>query len=129
MLHKAAVDSIGYKTRKHQDWFDWNSDTIMYMQRNHAQSIQGYYQLLCILWQQWQAARNEVQTTLRTLQNAWWLNKAQEIQSYSDRNYMHTFYNSLKTIYGPRNYSITPLKAADVLTILKDKKQFLAMWA
>lgn len=38
------------------------------------------------------------------------------------------FYSSLKTIYGPRSCSITPLKAADGLTILKDKNQILARW-
>ncbi len=47
-----------------------------------------------------------LQKSLLCLQNEWWLNKAQEIQSYADRNDMHNFYNSLNT--APRSCSITP---------------------
>lgn len=91
MLHNAAVDTIGYKTRKHQDWFDDNSDTILAMlETMHRAYIDT---INCpastILWQKWKAIRREVQKTLRCLQNEWWLNKAREIQSI--RNDMHNF--------------------------------------
>lgn len=63
------------------------------------------------------------------MQNKWWAKKAQEIQSFADKNDMHNFYNAVKTIYGPINRCITPLKTADGLTVLKDQNSILLRWA
>ncbi|KAJ8346418.1 hypothetical protein SKAU_G00278190 [Synaphobranchus kaupii] len=79
----------------------------------------------CITRQQWQRARREVQRTTRTIQNEWWTKKAQEIQSFADKNDMHNFYNDVKTVYGSVNRCITPLKTADGLTVLKDQNSIL----
>lgn len=79
--------------------------------------------------QHWQKARREVQRTLRTLQNKWWMEKAYEIQSFADRNDMHNFYNAVKSIYGPISHRITPLKTADGLKVLKDQNSILERWA
>lgn len=63
MLHKATVDTISYKTRKHQDWFDENSDTIVSM----LETMRRVYidTINCpastILWQKWQAIFRELQ--------------------------------------------------------------------
>ena len=70
-------------------------------------------------------ARREVQRTQRTMQNKWWTEKAQEIQSFADRNDMHNFYNAVKSIYGPTKKFITPLKTADGLRVLKDQSSVL----
>lgn len=130
-LYEAAAQTIGYKVRKHQDWFDDNSDTIRNlldnMHKAHKATLNNPSS--ASLKQQWQTARREAQKTLRALQNEWWTSKAHEIQMYADKNDMHNFYNSIKHIYGPKNCSVTPLKTADGLTLLKDQNRILLRWA
>ena len=130
-LHEAAAHSIGYKSKNHQDWFDNNSDII----RNSLNAMHKAHQATLknpsssTARQHWQRARRDVQRTLRTMQNKWWTEKAHEIQSFADRNDMHNFYNTIKSIYGPTNRCITPLKTADELRVLKDQSSILERWA
>lgn len=130
-LHEAAADTIGYKSKNHQDWFHNNSDTIHNslnaMHKAHQVSLKNPSSSTAR--QQWQRARREVQRTLRNMQNKWWVEKAQEIQSYADRNDMHNFYNAVKSIYGPSRHCITPLKTADGTRVLKDQSSILERWA
>ena len=98
--------SIGYRGRKHQDWFDENSDTITtsldYMHKAHRATLNS--PISVTLRQQWCASHKEI---------------------YADKDNMLNFYNLAKIIFGPRSRSITPLKTADGLTLLKDKNQIL----
>lgn len=48
---------------------------------------------------------------------------------YADKKDMHNFYNSIKSIYGLKNCSVTPLKTGGGLTLLKDQNRILLMWA
>lgn len=66
---------------------------------------------------------------MHTLQNEWWVSKANEIHSYTDKNNMHNFYDAVKTIYGQRNCSVSPLKSVDGLTLIKDQKHMTQRWA
>ena len=130
-LYEAAAQTIGYKSKNHQDWFDDNSDTIHKqlkdMHKAHRATLENPSSVSTR--QKWQRARREVQRTLRRMQNEWWMKKAHQIQSFADKNDMHNFYNAVKKIYGPINRCITPLKAADGLTILKDQHSILLRWA
>ncbi len=130
-LCEAAAQTISHKGKKHQDWFDDNSDAIKSLLENmhnaHRATLNN--PTSSSIRRQWQKARREVQKTLQSLQNEWWTTKAHEIQYYADRNYMHNFYNSIKNIYGPKSCSVTPLKSADSLILLKDQNQILLRWA
>lgn len=44
-----------------------------------------------VLRQKWLTSSREVQLRLCALQNEWWISKAIEIQSYADKNDMHSF--------------------------------------
>lgn len=70
VLYIVAVDSLGYKTRKHQDRFNENFNTIIslleIMCRAHRATLNC--PASTILRQQWQTSSKEVQTTLCTLQ-------------------------------------------------------------
>ncbi|KAJ8352124.1 hypothetical protein SKAU_G00236000 [Synaphobranchus kaupii] len=70
-LYKAAAQTIGYRSRKHQDWFNDNSDTISNsldnMHKAHRATLND--PSASTTRQQWQAARREVQKTMRALQN------------------------------------------------------------
>ncbi len=131
MLCDAAAQSIGYKSRNHQDWFDDNSDAIHNllkdMHKAHRATLKKpsstkTRQFLQEIW-------GKVQRETRAMQNEWWIEKAHEIQSFANTNYMHNFYNAIKTIYGPTNRCIASLKTADGLTLLKGQHRILLRWA
>ena len=48
-----------------------------------------------------------VQNRLRDMQDSWLSKKAEEIQSFADRNDMKKFHDALKTIYGPKRSGAT----------------------
>ena len=128
-LHEAAAHSIGYDTKNHQDLFDNNTirNSLNAMHKAHQATLKKPSSNTAR--QKWQTARHEVQRTLRTMQNTWWTEKAQEIQSFANKNDMHNFYNAVKSIYGPTNHCITPLKTADRFRVLKDQSSILERWA
>ena len=55
--------------------------------------------------------------------------KADEIQSFADRNDMKKFFDALKTIYGPQSSGTTLLLSADGTSLLTDKEAILKRWA
>ncbi|KAJ4918209.1 hypothetical protein JOQ06_023050 [Pogonophryne albipinna] len=130
-LYEAAAQTIGYKSKNHQNWFDENSeiihDLLKDMHRAHQATLKSPSS--SSTRQQWQRIRREVQRATRVMQNEWWTKKAHEIQSFADKNDMHNFYNAVKKIYGPISRCITPLKTADGLTVLKDQHSILLRWA
>ncbi|XP_061891552.1 dickkopf-related protein 3b isoform X2 [Entelurus aequoreus] len=130
-LYEAASQSIGYKRRKHQDWFDDNTATITTMLKHMHTAHNAVLNnpTSAVLRQQWQTSRREVQSKLRALKNEWWISKAAEIQSHANKNDMHNFYDAMKTIYGPRNCSVSPLKSNDGTTLIKDQKLITKRWA
>lgn len=100
-LYEAAAQTIGYSGKKHQDWFNDNSDTIKTlldnMHKAHRATLNNPSS--GSIRQQWQVSGREIQKTMRTMQNEWWTRKAQEIQMYADKKDVHNFYNSVKNIY------------------------------
>ncbi|KAI4828188.1 hypothetical protein KUCAC02_022300 [Chaenocephalus aceratus] len=126
-LYEAAAQTIGYKSKNHQDWFDENSETIhdllKDMHRAHRATLKSPSS--SSTRQQWQIICREVQRATRAMPNEWWTKKAHETQSFADKNDMHNFYNVVKKIYGPISRFITPLKTADGLTVLKDQHSIL----
>ena len=62
-----------------------------------------------------------VQNRLRDMQDSWLSKKAEEVQSFADRKDMKKFHDALKTIYGSKSSSVTPLLSAYVSTLLTDK--------
>ncbi|CAI5778639.1 Hypothetical predicted protein [Podarcis lilfordi] len=82
----ACEQTIGYQTKKHQDWFDENDSEIECMIDEKRKAFQI-----------WQRDRNcatkektyvntkaEIQRRTRELKNTWWIKKAQEIKHLAD---------------------------------------------
>ena len=46
------------------------------------------------------------------MDNKWWTQKAEEIQRFADTNDTQKFYEALKTIYGPTQHAVHPVKTA-----------------
>ena len=70
-----------------------------------------------------------VQYRLPDMQDSWLSKKAEEIQSFADRKDTKKFHDALKTIYGPKSSSATPLLSADGSTLLTAKDAILKRWA
>ena len=59
------------------------------------------------------------------MQDTWLSKKAEEIQSFADREDMKKCHDALKTIYGPQSSGAIPLLSADGSTLLTDKDAIL----
>lgn len=128
-LFNAAAQPIGFKIKKHKDWFDENNSAIPAllnkMYRAHRATLNN--PLSQLLRRQWQDLWSEAQATLRNLQNEWWISKANEI--HAERNAMYNFCDAVKTAYGPRNCSLVPVRSADGKTLIKDQALIVEWWA
>ena len=70
----------------------------------------------------------KIQTKLREMQGSWLSKKADEIKFYADSNNSKHFYESLKALYGPKNYGVSQLPSADGATLISDKDMILKRW-
>ncbi|KAJ8360910.1 hypothetical protein SKAU_G00174350 [Synaphobranchus kaupii] len=129
-LYQLEAHTIGYSSKKHQDWFGDNSTHVSTlldsMHRAHKASLSNPASTL--LKQRWQEQRKIMQRELRWLKNEWWITKAQEIQSYADKHDMHNFYEAIKTTHGPRSCSLCPVRSADGSTLIKDQTKIAQRW-
>lgn len=128
---QTAEETIGFSTQRNQDWFDENDDAIsdLINQKrlakidfeNNPRSQQKEARF--------KALKSQAQTGLRNMKNQWWIQKAQEIQGYADRNQTREFYKATRAIYGPMSNPPVPLKSADNSTTLRDDEEILNRWA
>ena len=69
-----------------------------------------------------------MQRKLRWMENNWWAEKAAQIQSYANINDKKSFYEALKAVYGPRHFSLHPVRSIDG-DLIKNKELILERWA
>ena len=62
------------------------------------------------------------------MENNWWAGKAAEIQSYANINDTKSFYEALKSFYGPRRFSLHPVRSTDGVLIM-NKELIPERWA
>ena len=130
-VYSAAKDVLGVACRKHKDWFDENNEKI------HCLLEEKHKHYKAFLTDQksvrkkalYVNSRKTVQRELRKMQDEWYSNKADEIQSYADSNNMKDFYASLKSVYGPQPSGSSPLLSADGHSIITDRSKILDRWA
>ena len=63
------------------------------------------------------------------MKDHWWYRKADEVQMYADSNNSKQFFRTLKTVYGPTQFEVTPLLSADGSTLIKDHRTLREKWA
>ena len=63
------------------------------------------------------------------MQDSWLSKRADEIQSFANRQDMKKFFDALNTVYGPQSSGTTPLLSADGTSLLTDKEAILKRWA
>ena len=130
-MYESSSCVLGFVRRKHQDWFDENDETICdelkHMHDTHRAWIADKNSnLKKSLYKQ---ARSSTQKHLRSMKEEWWRRKAQELQEASDKHDMKSFYNNLKSIYGPMSNGSMPILSANGEELLTEKKYILKRWA
>ena len=130
IIQENAEETLGFSTRRHQDWFDNNAGGIhdLITAKNKAHDAWLSQPTSVALKENFQQLRSEVQKILRDMENNWWIDRAKETQSYADANDQHGFYNSIKTLYGPTKSSITPVRSLEG-NLLKNKQEIIDRWA
>ncbi|RUS68915.1 hypothetical protein EGW08_023323 [Elysia chlorotica] len=108
-VYVAASKILGPNKRKHQDWFDENNEEITRMPEEKNRLFRAYtnnksQSRKAVFYN----IRSTVQRKLRETQNTWLSQKADEIQSYPDRNDMKRFYDAIKSLHGPQPSSSSP---------------------
>ena len=130
-VHTAAFKAVGPPVRRQQDWFDENDDHIRdllqekhRLHRAHLSDPTSSQKLSAL-----KNIKATIQRELRRMQDNWLSRKADEIQSYADKNDSKNFYSSLKAIYGPTSSGSSPLLSADGNTLVTDREKILGRWA
>ncbi|XP_026084958.1 uncharacterized protein LOC113060279 [Carassius auratus] len=98
-IHDSCKSTLGYQSKKHQDWFDENDTEI---EAAHSR------------------AKFDVQKLTRELKNKWWTEKSLELQRLADSGNTRGFFSATKAVYGPSHRGLNPLRPKDGQTLLKD---------
>ena len=73
--------------------------------------------------------KQQPHATLRDMKEAWWSDRASEIQQAPDQKGAKRFYVGLKAVYGNQSCEATPLMSADGATRITDRSEILKRWA
>ena len=129
-VHKSAEATVGYRQKNNRDWFDESrkdiSDLLSVKNAAHDACLRAPGSL--DKRTRWQTLRGAAQTELRHIEDAWWSERAREIQAFADANDIQSFYAAIKQVHGPTNRSLVPVKASDG-TLLRSKQDIMERWA
>nr|VZI04530.1 unnamed protein product [Spirometra erinaceieuropaei] len=125
-VQSTALAVLGRAPRQHQDWFDDNDAAIRNLLAEKNRLHKAYVDHPTDATKTaFYRSRRQLQQRLREMQDAWTARKAEEIQSYADRNEWKNFFSAIKAVYGPPTKGTAPLLSADGSTLLTEKTQIL----
>ena len=130
-VYKAAFETLGRPTRKNKDWFDDNCAEIKELLEEKHRCLQAHISdpSSSVKHGAFKEIRNTVQRKLRTMQDVWLSNKADEIQGYADSHDSRKFYSAIREVYGPSTPGQSPLLSLDGKALITEKSQILQRWA
>ena len=127
---KITEEVLGHQTRKHRDWFDENDTFIKpcldSLHNLHADAIENPADDAKA--ELYRIRKREVQTYLRNMQDAWWKERASELQIAANKRDFKTFYHGLKAVHGPVHKASPSVKSKDGVT-LTDPSEVLERWS
>ena len=130
-LQETTAEVVGFSRRRNKDWFDESDSEIKSLLQ--AKHICHGKVLACptssAAKSAYREACKQLQVKLRVIQNNWWTALAERTQLYADMGDTRSFYEALKSAYGPSHQAQTPLKTSDGSTLLTDKKAIMKRWA
>jgi endonuclease/exonuclease/phosphatase family metal-dependent hydrolase len=129
-IFDASKDTVGFQKRKHQDWFDdQDSEIIILLDRLHH---------VHQLWlrdkdnthkeKEYRSLKKTVRQNLSAMRDAWWSQRAIELQQAANQRDLKSFYAGLRQVFGPDCTGIAPLRTADGTRLLQDREEILARW-
>ena len=131
-LFAAGVKVLGFKTRKHKDWFDDNNlliDQLLKERRRINDDIlRANGENFSFLEKKLRQVKSNLQRELRKVKNAWWKGISSEIQVAFDAKNSKALYGLLRQVFGSSTSFVSPLKSKDQVTILKDSEKILCRW-
>ena len=133
-VYATSSDILGFKVRKHKDWFDENNEIISELLHTkralHQKLLNPNISEAVKLSTKKSLSEHKasLQRELRIIKNTWWSGIAADIQSAFDRKDTKTVYSLLKGVFGPRQPSISPLKSKDGSMLIKDAVGISKRW-
>ena len=128
-LRTVCTEVLGYRRKRHQDWFDENNDEIVHIVAQKNQAHNNYLSRPTPNnKKKWKDLQRLVQQVTRDLQNSWWVQRARDIQASADEGRIQAFYEGIKSVTGPIKNNISPIRDRDG-TLLKDSEKILKRWA
>ncbi|XP_013793840.1 craniofacial development protein 2-like [Limulus polyphemus] len=130
VLHATASQHLGPLKHKHQDWFDESDKKIQDLLTEKHQAFMVYqndpasealYHASCI-------CLSSFCTFPLAFAKATFLDFGFPQLCYADQNDSKHFYESLKTVYGPKCVTLLPLFSSDGSWLLVNRKQVLDRW-
>ncbi|VDM04970.1 unnamed protein product [Schistocephalus solidus] len=129
VIQSTALEVLGRARRQHQDWFNDNDFDISKLLAEKNELHKAYIDLRTDATKSaFFRCRRLLQQLLREMQDAWMIQKFEEIQGYADRNEMKTFFKAIKAIYGPCIKGTAPMLSSDGTALLTEKLQILKRW-
>ena len=125
-----AAETVGFTTRKNQDWFDANLPGIQDVLQSKHRALAAHLSnpASVYLKEKWKEKRASAQRMLRQVENDWWMGLAAEIQGFADSGDLHNFYEALKRVYGPSDRSLAPVRSRDGRVLLSQKSEIMDRW-
>ena len=129
-IMEAAVEEIGYSSKRSKDWFDSNAEGIQELLEAKYKANAAYLRNPSseYLKRKWKESRATVQRELREMENQWWLELANEVQGYADSGDLQNFYAALRRVYGPSDQSLAPVRSQDGSTLFTNKSDIMNRW-
>ena len=130
VMLSAGFDTVGYRGRKSKDWFDDNDDNIneLLAQRQSALSDHLSDPNNPSKRSRYLSLKADVQRQLRQMKDDWFKSKVSLLQFYADTKNMKHFYAEMKSVYGPGNHSVAPVKNLEG-DLLKNVDEINKRWS
>ena len=125
-IFSSAEAALGFRKRKHHDWFDQCDQEILQLveQKHSAHAAWLSDKNSASKHAQFKQLRAQVQRRTREMKNSWWAKKADEIQGHADRK--RTKELSGLNFGTPKN-ATAPVRNSDGV-LLTDKQDILKQW-
>ena len=129
LVTEFAKLTVGPKKKVHQNWFDENDKRIKELLDDKKKAfIKWQNDISTSKHDRFKNLQRQAQAALRRMQDEWWENKADEIETYAATKNSRMFFNAIKEVYGPTKPRTTTLLAANGSTLLKAKSSINARW-
>ena len=128
---ETSEEVLGYVRKTNKDWFDENNSEIQQLLSKKRSAHQAYLSNPTCREKKaaFRHSCSTLQRELRNLQNKWWIDLADTAQFCADTGAIRSFYECLKSVFGPRHMVQSPLRSLDGQTLHTDKTSILNRWA